>query len=61
MIPVELSCHKRTLCPVVPVVESVSREVVMLPVAENIGTDWVEIVARVLVAVIEVVVAGEGV
>ena len=33
----------------------------MLPVAENIGPDWVEIVARVLVAVIEVVVAGEGV
>ena len=44
----------------VPVVESVSREVVMLPATKDIIGDRIEVVTAVLVAVIVVVVAGEG-
>ena len=44
----------------VPEVESLSREVVMLPAAKNISGDGVEVVTTVLVAVIVVVVTGEA-
>jgi hypothetical protein len=44
----------------VPAVQSVSGEVVMLPAAKDIIGDRIEVVTAVLVAVIVVVVAGEG-
>ena len=59
--PIELSADERALGPVVPVVESFTRESVMLPAAKDIIGDGVEIVTGVLVAIIVVVVAGEAV
>ena len=60
-IPVELSGDERTLSPAVPVVESVSREVVMLPATKDICGDGVEIVTAVLVAIIVVVAGGKAI
>ena len=60
-LPIELSGDERTLGHVVPVVESVARQSVMLPAAKDIIGDGVEITTGVLVAIIVVVVAGEAV
>ena len=59
-ISVQLSGDDWTSSSHIPVVESVSREVVMLPAAKDIIGDRVEVVTAVLVAVIVVVVAGEA-
>jgi hypothetical protein len=59
-LPVELPGDEGTLSPVVPVVESLSRAVVMLPATKDICGDGIEIVTAVLVAIIVVVTAGEG-
>ena len=59
-ISVQLPADDRAPPPHVPGVESVAREVVMLPAAQDLCGDWVEIVTTVLVAVIVVVVAGEA-
>jgi len=61
IIPIKLSCDKRTFGPHVPEVEGVSREAVVFPTAENIIGDGVEIVSTVLVAIIVVIMAGETV
>ena len=59
-LPVELPGDERALSPAIPVVESLSREVVMLPATKDICGDGIEIVTAVLVAIIVVVTAGEG-
>ena len=52
------SCHWASSSHV-PEVESLSREVVLLPAAKNIFGDGVKVVTTVLVAVVVVVVTGE--
>ena len=59
-ISIKLSGHDWASSSHVPQVESLSREVVMLPAAKNISGNGVEVVSTVLVAVIVVVVTGEA-
>ena len=60
-ISVQLPADDWAPSPHVPGVESVSREVVMLPAAKNIVGDGIEIVSTMNVAVIVVVVARKSV
>jgi len=61
IIPVNFSGYQGTLTPHIPVVESVSREVVMFPAAQDIIGDMVVVVREVFVAIIEVVTTGKTV
>ena len=61
LISVKFSCYDWASCPLVPIVESFSREVVMFPFAKDIIGDVVEVVTTVFVTVIVVVMGGEGV
>jgi len=61
IIPVNFPGDQGALGSHVPVVESVSREVVMFPAAQDIIGDGVEVVRKVFVAIIEVVTTGKTV
>jgi len=61
VVPVELPGHQRAGGPDVPLSESLLAEVVMLPAAQDILGDGVEVVTAVLVTVIVVVADGETV
>ena len=60
-ISVQFSGDNWASRPLVPVVDCVSREVVMFPAAKDIIGDGVEVVSTVFVTVIVVVTAGETV
>ena len=60
-IPVQFPGNKGALGSDVPGVQSVCREVVMLPSAKDIIGDGIEIVTAVLVAIIVVVVKGKAI
>jgi len=60
VVPVDFSCDKGALGPHVPVVEGVTREVVVFPTAKDIIGDGVEIVSTMLVTIIVVIVAGKA-
>ena len=60
-VPVQFPGNKGALGSDVPGVQSVCREVVMLPSAKDIIGDGIEIVRRVLVTIIVVVTAGEAI
>lgn len=60
-IPVKLSSMKWTLCSLIPVVESLLGEVVMLPVTENVPRAFIQVIIGVFVRVVVVILVGEAI